>query len=134
MRRPWNWLLAGNALLVLGLFCFTWNYQDQRITKKNVSRIKEGMTLSEVEVILGPERDELEGRGFVFPPANVWKGERVDGVQPISKKWIGKSYAIVILAWPDGEHVLTYYAGTPFLRNPAWSERLEARWEEWWEK
>jgi hypothetical protein len=131
MRKPWEWLLAGNALLVLGLFCFTWNYEGQRISKKNTRRIKPGMTLNEVEAILGPPRDELKGRAVVFWPPLYWRLERADGVQPLWKEWIGKSAAIAILVYPDSEYVLDSTSGTPLIRNPGWSEKLEAHWDEW---
>ncbi|HEV3079864.1 MAG TPA: outer membrane protein assembly factor BamE [Gemmataceae bacterium] len=72
LKRWWSWLaiflllgLSGSAVLIYA--------NPSRITQENLDRIQDGMTLSEVEQILGKPSLMREGvRGSSYPQA-VWR-------------------------------------------------------------
>jgi hypothetical protein len=72
MRRPYRFLFLSVATVVVGLAAGVYMvWPRTAITVGNAKRITEGMTLVEVEAVLGgPARDESGGAGFVFdePP------------------------------------------------------------------
>jgi hypothetical protein len=56
MRKRVCLWLAGVALVVGALFLTDWLLWEPGLTEDNVRRIKPGMTLAEVEALLGGER------------------------------------------------------------------------------
>src|SRR5262249_2407181 len=80
-HRVWYWIAMA---LIAGGFYFLILTRPQKVTKANFDKIKRGMTLEEVEEILGPGADrsahpERQGMGFrllrgIGPPEpRVWK-------------------------------------------------------------
>jgi hypothetical protein len=55
-------LMSGPAVAVALILILLLRRADTRISVENAQRIEEGMTITDVEEILGPERDESEGR------------------------------------------------------------------------
>jgi hypothetical protein len=54
------------CILVAGIVAFAW-LSRSAITRENAARVEEGMTLAEVEALLGPERDVSSGDLYLDP-------------------------------------------------------------------
>src|SRR5262245_51077287 len=70
--------LAGVALVVVGVAFLLTDRLTWRpgVTEANVKRICEGMTLAEVEALLGGKPDRTYGPGHDFPrPMHRWLGQ-----------------------------------------------------------
>jgi hypothetical protein len=146
-RRTLLVALAGLAVVVAaGAVVVLWPRED-RITQENCDRIHEGMTLTEVEAILGPPGDYRNGPTDPEPqpfwagwsvgpdpdyPPLIWQGDR--GVIWVFRKGHGDP-SIVGDEPDDPDNV----SGTRFLEvqrvpqdplaNLLW--RLKRRWHRW---
>jgi hypothetical protein len=93
-------LLTGPlAALCIGITCYLILASvPSRITAQNANRIESGMTLDEVDQILGPERDESYGELTYFPMPSI--GDFVitkNGPLYQPKRWIGQEIVITVL-------------------------------------
>ena len=105
--KPGRWrravLLAGPfAALYIGVTCYLFLPFHDRITAQNAARIEPGMTLDEVEQILGSERDESYGELTFFPePSIVNFVITKNGPLYKPKRWIGQG--IIVTVWVNTE-------------------------------
>ncbi len=70
MRKRWRWVLAGMviAFLLVAGSRFLAASQSDRIIGQNFDRIKDGMTLAEVEQLLGPPGDRTTRAEYLDGP------------------------------------------------------------------
>jgi hypothetical protein len=156
-RRKLLAAVVGLAVLVaVGVFAL-WP-QAGRVTRENYQRIRIGMTLAEVETILGPPGDYRSGRGETdyggddgpaywqvdpepYPKPLVWGNTHwstKEGDSWPSRKgrwgvWVSDS-AIISVIVDDAEHVVEMYASNrrmtqSFFDNLLW--RAKRQWRRW---
>jgi hypothetical protein len=133
-RRKLIAVVAGLALLV-GAGAFVLWPRPDRITRENLGRIRDGMSLAEVEAILGPPGDHRTKpttyhRHFLEPPRHADTMASEPDVDV--KKWQGDTGDIEIV-FSNGETSAAFYATDPVNQGPldnlAWrAKRLWRRW------
>jgi hypothetical protein len=101
-RRLIALVALASALLVLGGYVvvrdFTTLDEAPGVTEANYNRIKEGMTLANVQGLLGSEGEE-----FVAIANTVGKTALLDDSDKRVFEWIGEGRCIVIVTFLDGE-------------------------------
>jgi hypothetical protein len=135
-RRKLLAVIAGLAVLALGAFVM-WPRPD-RITRENYDFINEGMTLAEVEAILGPPGDHTTGDTEANPFGD-WRSWRspttiveFDGFS--CGCWIADTVAIYV-NFDDTGHVMTKYHYQNHkiehgsIANFLW--RAKRHWRQW---
>jgi hypothetical protein len=98
-RRLLLFILASVAVLAVGAWLL---WPRTAITRENAAKIKEGMTLAEVEAILGgPARNESDMPDNFINDAFVMNGE-----QPFTEKRWASPGRVVILHFDDSCRVI----------------------------
>jgi hypothetical protein len=120
-RRKLRWLLllVGLAVVVaVGAFAL-WPRKD-RITRENFDRIQNGMSLAEVEAILGPPGDHRT-RPTTYEPHFLEPPRLADRVasQPAVdiKKWQGDAGDVEVV-FSNGKRSAAFYATDPVNQGP----------------
>src|SRR6516162_7839304 len=133
-RRKLLLALAGLAVVAAAGVVVLWPSAD-RIKRENCDRIRHGMSLAEVEAVLGPPGDYRTGPTryrphFMAPPrlADRMASEPDVDIQ----KWEGDSGDIQVV-FSDGETSAEFYASEPLdqsaLANLLW--RAKRQWHRW---
>jgi HAMP domain-containing protein len=101
-RKRVRWLVAVLFLVGIALASFWWFYlrPPYGITKRSFDKIEPGMTLREVEAIIGePGTNFLTIRVFHGGPRHVVDGER-DGEKD-HRHWLGPSITTILTVYLD---------------------------------
>jgi hypothetical protein len=133
-RRTLLVVLAALAVVVAVAVVVLWPQQD-RIKRENYERIQRGMSLAEVEAILGPPGD-CRTRPTIYVPhifAPPRLADRLASEPDVDiKKWEGDSGDIEVV-FRDGETKAAFYATDPLNQGPIanllW--RLKRQWHRW---
>lgn len=101
MPRRRRFLVLSLAAILVGLGVGLWLlWPHTAITHENADRIQPGMTLAEVEAILGgPARDETGGRFWI----NQLGSTLFLGNSPESQQWVSDECAVAV--WFTDGHV-----------------------------
>jgi hypothetical protein len=143
-RRKFRWAVAGLALLA-GIATFALWPQSDRFSREKYEHIRVGMSLAEVEAILGPPGDYTTGparmpSGMVidFPELEAFLARSPTGPFAIdAKSWIDDHGTIELVFGNDGR-VRTMEFG-PHTREPlgpvdAFLWRAKRQWRRWFPK
>jgi len=105
MSKPIPWLSSALILLATILVAWqVWRAESRRITEGNGMRIVKAMSLTEVEGILGPERDETDGNAAVFGVQPQRGGIPVPP-DPLEKLWISQEATVIVRFHGDAVRV-----------------------------
>jgi hypothetical protein len=117
------------ALLLFANCRFSTRHQSapSRISVANAERIEIGMTMFEIEELLGPARDETHGE-IAPPPGTVTRPYMQEGGD---KHWISQEVAITVRFSYPGERVarIWYWEDGPRSRHRGFWECLVWQWE-----
>src|SRR4051812_29388784 len=119
-----RWLLLGMLVAAAVVAAGLWLNQPPRsaINAENAAKIEIGMTLAEVEAVLGgPARDETTG------PVNdvIFGGELMLPGGP-SAEWVSDEYRVWV--WLDSEGRVDLYSDSPVQRLPETPLEKLRRW------
>jgi hypothetical protein len=131
----WTGFLAVSPLI--GLAWFLLYFPGSRINEANAGRIQVGMTLEEVQAILGPERNEA-GRmprrcmwGPKYRWGRVWKDGRLCIIRH-ERHWVSEE-TDVLVCFDNDNRVSLVECGPAVFRDPAptlW-EQVRERIRNW---
>jgi hypothetical protein len=91
------------------------------ITEQAAEAVRPGMTLTEVEGILGPERDEMGGRVIALMPPLP----RDNPKTILDRQWVSKRAAITVWFDRDTGRVVDVFCDQPVIWDPTPWERVE---------
>lgn len=117
--------MAGSALFAIVVSAVWWIplvARPGQITRENGERIDFGMTRTQVEALLGPERDETDGRVVVWflsrPPCNLRTTK--------CSHWVTKRLAITVGFDAGTDCVVGVRDERSILQNATIPERIES--------
>jgi hypothetical protein len=95
-RRTLLAALAGLAVLVAAGVVVLWPRSSSRITRENFDRIKVGMSLAEVETILGAPGDYTTGPYDEFSP-DLYSGGDLDWARATKVDWWSDTSGVTVV-------------------------------------
>jgi hypothetical protein len=132
--RKLRWVLAGLAVLLLAVGTFALWPRPDRITRENFDRIKAGMSLEEIEAILGPPGDYTT-RATDFEDPEIVKLTSRKG-RSIGPSWDTDEASIGVTFFLDPPKELAakmYHRGRIIQQSPLESLlwRAKRQWRKW---
>lgn len=127
MRKRWRYLLAASlvACLAGGALFWYWSAAPE-LNVSGFGQIREGMTLSEVEEILGAPPGVYCDRGRT---GIYWPSPLLDGGEELKKtgarEWVGKGSSLCVVFDADGRAKRVLHGST--VLNPSLWQRMR-RW------
>jgi hypothetical protein len=133
-RRKLLVALAGLAVVSAAGVLVLWP-KPSRVTRENIDRIRDGMSLAEVEAILGPRGDYTTGPTQLSMSTDWGDYRPYFDVHDTSANWEWKGDTACLIMQP-GPHRVEYRVVVPMYRvrqghldNLLW--RAQRQWDRW---
>src|SRR5262249_55057979 len=94
---------------------------ESPITADAAKLLQPGMTCQQVKDILGPERDETQGRCIaLYPPSSKFKPRTTE-----DRQWVTKRVAITVGFDRTTGRVVDVWCEQTIMWDPSWWDRIE---------
>ncbi len=133
MWKRWRWVVGGLAALLAGVLLLFCAPQRHDLTRQDFKRLRLGMTLAQVEAVLGPPGDYRTGVcvSDTWPREENWLA--MQSLHGDLKTWESDA-AIIVVGFDRGEAICGSFRGSRLasdnhLVNDLW--RAERAWRHW---